>query len=122
MKGLVMAAVILTLLVGLVAWNAAFVRRTAEELLDELTSLPEEPTGEQTARQVAAIRMGLEAKLPALSLTVQYPVLDRVTEALEILELQAQKGGEAYAETRSLALEYVKEIARLETPSLRNIL
>ena len=122
MKGLVMAAVILTLLVGLVAWNAAFVRRTAEELLDELTALPEEPTGEQTARQVAAIRMGLEAKLPALSLTVQYPVLDRVTEALEILELQAQKGGEAYAETRSLALEYVKEIARLETPSLRNIL
>ena len=78
--------------------------------------------GEQTARQVAAIRMGLEAKLPALGLTVQYPVLDRVTEALEILELQAQKGGEAYAETRSLALEYVKEIARLETPSLRNIL
>ena len=133
MKGCMIALVILTLIVAAVIANAAYVRFVTDSLAADLAALPDkplvsepfdnEPLANETAAAVAAVRENFEKHLPLLSVTVAYPVLDRVTESLRILETHAQTGDNSeYAATLTLLRELVEEIARLEKLSVENIL
>lgn len=148
MKGCMIALAILTLIVAAVIANAAYVRFVTDSLAADLAALPDnllvsepldnkpfdnkpfdnepldnEPFDNETAAAVAAVRENFEKHLPLLSVTVAYPVLDRVTESLRILETHAQTGDNSeYAATLTLLRELVEEIARLEKLSVENIL
>ena len=133
MKGCMIALAILTLIVAAVIANAAYVRFVTDSLAADLAALPDEmlgnepldnePLANETAAAVAAVRENFEKHLPLLSVTVAYPVLDRVTESLWILETHAQTGDNSeYAATLTLLRELVEEIARLEKLSVENIL
>ena len=138
MKGCMIALAILTLIVAAVIANAAYVRFVTDSLAADLAALPDnplvsepldnepfdnEPLANETAAAVAAVRENFEKHLPLLSVTVAYPVLDRVTESLRILETHAQTGDNSeYAATLTLLRELVEEIARLEKLSVENIL
>ena len=133
MKGCVIALAVLTLIVAAVTANAAYIRFVTDSLAADLAALPDkplvsepldnEPLDNETADAVAAVRENFEKHLPLLSVTVAYPVLDRVTESLRILETHAQTGDSSeYAATLTLLRELVEEIARLEKLSVENIL
>ena len=133
MKGYVIALAVLTLIVAAVTANAAYIRFVTDSLAADLAALPDkplvsepldnEPLADETAAAVAAVRENFEKHLTLLSVTVAYPVLDRVTESLRILETHAQTGDSSeYAATLTLLRELVEEIARLEKLSVENIL
>ena len=123
MKGCMIALAILTLIVAAVIANAAYVRFVTDSLAADLAALPDKPLDNETADAVAAVRENFEKHLPLLSVTVAYPVLNRVTESLRILETYAQTGDNSeYAATLTLLRELVEEIARLEKLSVENIL
>lgn len=122
MKGCIVALAILTLILGAVVVNAKFVRHAAESLREGLSNLPEAPDPTRTPEAVAAVRKDFESHRPYLGITVPYSILDRVTEALLLLETQAQTAPADYSSTRTLLLELAQEIARLEKLSVENIL
>ena len=122
MKGCIVALTILTLILGTVVVNAVFVRNATESLLEGLSSLSEVPDPTRTPEAVAAVRKDFESLRPYLGLTVAHSTLDRVTEALLLLETQSRTAPADYASTRTLLCELVQEIARLEKLSVRNIL
>ena len=122
MKGCIVALTILTLILGTVVVNAVFVRNATESLLEDLSSLSDVPDPTRTPEAVAAVRKDFESLRPYLGLTVAHATLDRVTEALLLLETQSRTAPADYASTRTLLCELVQEIARLEKLSVRNIL
>ena len=123
MKGCVIALAILLLICGITAWNARYVRGVGRALGDGLDSLPDTPAPEETAAAVSEIRQAFEKHLPALSITVSYPLLDRITESLATLETYARRRDEAeYAATLTLLRKLARELIRPERLSVENIL
>ena len=66
MKGCVLAAVILLLVVIGVICNALYIRHTSDQLLEWVEALPEIPTPQETPRAIGEIRAELEKKTPLL--------------------------------------------------------
>ena len=123
MKGCVLAAVILLLVVIGVICNALYIRHTSDQLLEWVEALPEIPTPQETPRAIVKIRAELEKKTPLLGITVPYSIIDRVSEALINLEACARIGDRLqYAETLALLRDLVEEIGRTEKITVKNIL
>ena len=123
MKGCVLAAVILLLVVIGVICNALYIRHTSDQLLEWVEALPEIPTPQETPRAIGEIRAELEKKTPLLGITVPYSIIDRVSEALINLEACARIDDRLqYAETLALLRDLVEEIGRTEKITVKNIL
>lgn len=123
MKGCVLAAVILLLVVIGVICNALYIRHTSDQLLEWVEALPEIPTPQETPRAIGEIRAELEKKTPLLGITVPYSIIDRVSEALINLEACARTNDRLqYAETLALLRDLVEEIGRTEKITVKNIL
>lgn len=122
MKGCIVALAILTLILGAVITNAVFVHRAAASLMKGLSTLPEIPDPTRTPEAVSAVRKDFESHRLCLGITVTHSTLDRVTEALLLLETQAQTSPVDYASTLTLLRELTQEIARLEKLSAENLL
>ena len=123
MKGCVLAAVILLLVVIGVICNALYIRHTSDQLLEWVEALPEIPTPQETPRAIGEIRAELEKKTPLLGITVPYSIIDRVSEALINLEACARTDDRLqYAETLALLRDLVEEIGRTEKITVKNIL
>lgn len=123
MKGCVLAAVILLLVVIGVICNALYIRHTSDQLLEWVEALPEIPTPQETPPAIGEIRAELEKKTPLLGITVPYSIIDRVSEALINLEACARTDDRLqYAETLALLRDLVEEIGRTEKITVKNIL
>ncbi len=122
MKGCVAAAVVLCVVILLVAINAVYVRRVADNLCDRLEALPEHPDPTTTPDAVAAIRRRLEAHTTTLSLSVNFALPDRIGESLCALEAYAREGdGAQYAATRAVLLDLCRDLSRAERFDLENL-
>ena len=123
MRGSVIALVLLLLIVAAVAINGAYVRHGSRALIGALDTLPTTPDPSETPAAVRRIREAFEARAPILGITVSGTMLDRMRGALELLESAAAAGdGVRYAEAREGVRRLAGEMARGETPSLRNVL
>lgn len=123
MKGCILAAAILLLVLGGVIVNALFIRHTANQLFELVEALPDVPNTQETPLTIVDIRQKLEKKVPLLGITVAYTTIDRVSEALISLESFAQTGDiRQYHATLSLLIDLIEELARTEKITIENIL
>ena len=123
MKGCIIAGVILLLIIIAVGVNAVYVRSATEELLMLVDKLPSVPDPQNTASAIFEIHQKLKLFTPLLGITVSYNTIDRVSEALIILEANVRTGDSMqYAATLSLLRDLIEELSRLEKISVENIL
>lgn len=123
MKGCVLAAVILLLVVIGVICNALYIHHTADQLMEWVEALPDVPNPQETPHAIGQIRERLEKKVSLLGITVPYSIIDRVSEALINLEACARTDDRLqYAETLALLRDLVEEIGRTEKITVKNIL
>lgn len=123
MRGSVIALALLLLIVAVVALNGAYVCQGSRAMIEALDALPTTPDPSETPAAVRQIRADFEARTPILGITVSGTMLDRMRGALELLESAAAAGdGVRYAEAREGVRRLAKEMARGETPSIRNVL
>ncbi len=123
MKGCILAAAILLVVLGGVIVNAFFIRHTTNQLMECVEALPAIPDSQETPRDIAMIRERLEEKTIFLGITVAYAAIDRVSEALISLESFAKTGDQRqYAVTLALLLDLIEELARTEKITVDNIL
>lgn len=123
MKGLYVAVGVLLAMAIVISWNAAYVHRTTNDLIERLETLPDKPDPETTPDQIVALREQLESHITLLGLSVSYAVIDRTQEALYTIEAYARTGDEEQYRT-SLAVLYdlFRDIKRLERFKAENIL
>ncbi len=122
MKGSIIAAVVLVVIVALVACNSLYVQRSSDSLLAALNALPESPDPATTPAEVAGVRHMLEDRIPILGLSVNYNVLDRITESLIALEAHAVLGDiRQYAAVRAVLEDMLDDLSRAEKLSAENI-
>ena len=123
MKGCILAAAILLLVLGSVIFNAFYIRNTTNQLLAWVEALPKIPDPQDTPRAITEIRKKLEKKAPLLGITVPYATLDRVSEALISLESFAKTGDQRqYDVTLTLLVDLIEELGRTEKITVENIL
>ena len=93
------------------------------ELLMLVDKLPSVPDPQNTASAIFEIHQKLKLFTPLLGITVSYNTIDRVSEALIILEANVRTGDSMqYAATLSLLRDLIEELSRLEKISVENIL
>lgn len=123
MKGCIVAAVVLALVIGAVAVNACFVRSVTRELLERVENLPEAPNPLETPTAIGAIYDYFETKSALLGVTVPYTTIDRISETLLVLETHAKnKDILQYKATLTLLCDLVDELSRNERITAENIL
>ncbi len=122
MQSCIKALAVLLLLTLLVAGNAVYVRQVSSDMLAALDALPAAPDPTETPDRIAAIRTQWEKDAAALSLSVNYNIPDRVTEALAMLEAYARtEEGSQYAAQRAALRDLLSDVTRLERLSWENI-
>lgn len=123
MRGALIAAVVLCLLVCLVVVNAVYVRRCVNDLrdmADALSLLPDEGAADAVGRMLD--RLDREETL--LGLSVSFTLIDRVRETAVSVRAYALDGQDAgaYLAARAALREIVDDLDRLEYVRLRNIM
>ena len=122
MKGCIVAAVVLAVVLSLVAVNAIYVRHVSATLTEMAESLPDLP-GEDTPEEVQKIRAYLERHVSLLSLSVNYSSLSRAFDSIAALEAYAEAGDAVqYAATLAVLQEICRDIARAERFHVKNLL
>ena len=122
MKGCIVAAVVLAVVLSLVAVNAIYVRHVSATLTEMAESLPDLP-GEDTPEEVQKIRAYLERHASPLSLSVNYSSLSRAFDSIATLEAYAEAGDAVqYAATLAVLQEICRDIARAERFHVKNLL
>ncbi len=118
----VAAAVLLCLIVCAVAANAAFVRGSAAALTARADALPAVPDTD-TARLLDTLATLFARYESGLSLSVSFPVLDRVREQIAAVRAYAAAGSSAdYAAALAVLREALRDLDRLERFPARNVL
>ena len=122
MKGCIVAAVVLAVVLSLVAVNAIYVRHASATLTEMTESLPDLPD-EDTPEEVQKIRAYLERHASPLSLSVNYSSLSRAFDSIAALEAYAEAGDAVqYAATLAVLQEICRDIARAERFHVKNLL
>lgn len=117
----VFAGILLCFLCVAVGVNAAFVRRSVAELTRLADALPPTPDGTTTDR-LDELAQVFERRETALSVSVSFPLLDRVREQITAVRAYAEAGSTAeYTAAVALLRDAVRDMARLEHVSARNI-
>ena len=114
MKGAVVAAIILVILLLLTGLNTLYLRHTALAFSTMVSALPDKPEA-TTAEDVRQIQDHMKKKEPLILLTITQTEVDRINELLISLELSAEENAILdYRVTKSLLLDSVEDIARSE--------
>ncbi|HBF15313.1 MAG TPA: hypothetical protein DDW30_06490 [Clostridiales bacterium] len=115
MRSFWIAVVLLILLLGGIVWNSLYINNVVSEMearLDALPDLGETGCSEQTAEIVRA----WEKEVGWVSLSVSFPVFDRVSEQVALLHAAAVCGDlYGYRAAISLLYDAVDDMRRLET-------
>ncbi len=123
MKTCIAAGVVLLLIVVLVTVNAVYVHAATGKLMSRLKELPDTPDPATTPGEVVALRKAFEHQRPRLGLSVSYAVLDRVVEALYLLESRAAtEDVREYRAGLALLSDLLSDIHRLEKVTFENVL
>ena len=121
MKGFFVALILLVGVAVLVATNAIFVTNTQTTLSRAAEALSPAPT-DDAPKQIQALRETFEAAETKLSFSINYYLLDRVSELLASLEAYASSDDAAgYASTHRMLMDAIHDLSRLETISWMNI-
>lgn len=122
MKGLIVAAIVLGVVLALVAVNVVYVRHVSDEMLDRLEALPALPDTSGTPEKVRSVKRYLEKHTTALSLSVNYNLLARAGESLTALEAHAEIGDERqYVAALAVLKDLCRELSRAERFDIQNI-
>ena len=122
MKGCIVAAVVLAVVLSLVAVNAIYVRHVSATLTEMTESLPDLPN-EDTPEKIQKIGDRLNRHTALLSLSVNYTLLARLSETIATLEANARTGDAMqYAATLAVLREICRDIARAERFHIKNLL
>lgn len=117
----VFAVLLLCLLCVAVGVNAVFVRRSVAELTRLADALPPTPDG-TVAGRLEKLARAFERRETALSVSVSFPLLDRVREQITTARAYAEADSAAeYTAAVALLREALQDMARLEHFSARNI-
>lgn len=117
----VFAGILLCFLCVAVGVNAAFVRRSVAELTRLADALPPTPDGTVSDR-LDELAQVFERRETALSVSVSFPLLDRVREQITAVRAYAEAGSVAeYTAAVALLRDAIRDMARLEHISARNI-
>lgn len=117
----VASAVLLCLIVCATVGNAVFVRVNVSRLEVLAEALPASPGADAVAAldDLTAAFSRVEA---GLSLTVSFPLLDRVREQLSAARAYALSGSYIeYSATRAVLLDAIRDLGRLEQWSVKTI-
>lgn len=110
----VASVVLLGLILCATAGNAVFVRVSVARLSGLAEALPAEP-GEEAAARLTELEAAFARRATGLSLTVSFPLLDRVREQLSAARSYALSGSRAeYAAACVLLRDAIRDLARLE--------
>lgn len=122
MKGCIVAAVVLGVVLSLVAANAIYVCHTSNALVEQLESLPNLPDSD-TPASVQAVGDYLARHEGLLSLSVNYTLLARAGETVAVLKAYAEAGDAVqYAATLEALRQICRDLARAERFDIKNIL
>ena len=127
MKGWIVAAVLMALMVVAVGINSAYVRRVSEEMQTALAALPQEETIAETdpdalVADVRAMRDIFEKRTSVLSLTVPTSDLAEIRRCLSILESYARRGAlNEFCVTRRELEDLARQLADTEGGSWRSL-
>lgn len=117
----VFAGLLLCLLCVAVGVNAVLVRRSVAELTRLADALPPIPDG-TVADRLEELARAFERRETALSVSVSFPLLDRVREQITTVRAYAEADSAAeYTAAVALLREALRDMARLEHFSARNI-
>ncbi len=115
MKSFWIAAILLVLMLGGIVWNSIYINNVVSEMESRLDTLPD--LGETgCAEETAEIVREWEKQVGWVSLSVSFPVFDRVSEQVALLHAAAVCG-DLYGYRAAIALLYdaVDDMRRLET-------
>lgn len=121
MKASVAAGIILVLILALVMGNAFYVNHVTAHMEDMVNALPDIPT-EATPQDIREIYAYIEKRKTLLGFSVGFSVIDRVMETTEALAAYAASNGFMdYAVTKATLSDAIRDMGRLEKPSMMNI-
>lgn len=122
MKTAIFSLLLLCAMLLCILCNALYINKVAFCMERDLSALPHKPS-EEASEQVGAILSYWEAQTPYLSLSVGFPLLDRIGEQLRLLQSYARSGDSfGYAEALTVLLDCIQDLCRLERLSLENLL
>lgn len=117
----VFAALLLCFLCVAVGINAVFVRRSVAELTRLADALPSTPDG-TVAGRLEELARAFARRETALSVSVSFPLLDRVKEQITTVRAYAEADSAAeYTAAVALLREALQDMARPEHFSARNV-
>ena len=129
MKGFFVALALLLGVATLVAVNANFVTDTQASLSRAAETISSVPSQDAVA-QIQALQKEFEKAEKRLSFSINYYLLDRVSELLASLEAYAASADTAadtvavsasYASTHKMLQDAIRDLSRLEQISLKTI-
>ena len=121
MKASAFSGILILVVIALVLWNASYVRNVTDTLLAMVAQLTDEPSP-SSLEQAKDIQLYLKDNETLLSLSVPYQTLDRSIELAGSLAEYASMGSHfEYAATKALLTDAIKDMARLEKVSFKNV-
>ena len=114
MKASFIAGILLVILVGLVFWNACYLKNTTSHITNMITTLPEKPQ-DDTPKAVADILAYVKKHKRYLGISVSFSAVDRVLEVSQSLLIYAEIGDIMnYQITKATLYDAVQDMGRLE--------
>ena len=114
MKASVIAGILLVILVGLVFWNACYLKNTTTQMSNMISMLPEKPQ-DDTPKAVADVLAYVKKHKRYLGISVNFSAVDRVLEVSQSLLIYAEIGDVMnYRITKATLYDAVQDMGRLE--------
>lgn len=121
MKASLFSGILLIVVAALVVMNGVASRRITDTLFDMISRLPNEPS-EAAVIKAGEILSYLKKNETFFSLSVPYQTLDRCMELASALKEYATVGScTDYTATKTLLMDAIEDMGRLETVSLKHI-
>ena len=102
--------------------NALYINKVAFEMENRLSDLSA-PPAEDAKKEIDMLQAYWERQTPYLSLSVGFPLLDRIGEQLRLLGVYAENGDVfGYTEALTILRDCMRDLCRLEQCSVENLL
>lgn len=122
MKSFAVTLLLLVIMLLGIVTNALYINNVANEMLQMLDELPD-PSHPSCGEKARALLEFWNAHLSPVELSVNYLIVDRVTEQARLLVSAAEEGDSyGYAAARTLLRDAVEDLERLESMALGSIL
>lgn len=122
MKGTILLLLLTICLIGGTVCNAIYINEVSERLLGGINELPS-PDSADCLSKIRELSDFWKSKLDLVSLSVSFPIADRISEHTAVLFACASCGDRfGYFSALELLRDAVEDMRRLEQFSIRNLL